>query len=55
LRVASLPDYSPIAELDYPDKIDPKVDYRFFLSMYYSGDMMRITNMRAVSEFDDKM
>ena len=33
LRVASLPDYSSIAELDDPDKIDPKVAYRFFLSM----------------------
>ena len=34
LRVASLPDYSSIAELDDPNKIDPKVSYRFFLSMY---------------------
>jgi len=33
LRVASLPDYSSIAELDDPNKIDPKVAYRFFLSM----------------------
>ena len=35
LRVASLPDYSSIAELDDPNKIDPKVAYRFFLSMHY--------------------
>ena len=35
LRVASLPDYSSIAELDDPNKIDPKVAYRFFLSMFY--------------------
>jgi len=35
LRVASLPDYSSIAELDDPNKIDPKVAYRFFLSMDY--------------------
>ena len=34
LRVASLPDYSSIAELDDPNKIDPKVAYRFFLSVY---------------------
>jgi len=33
LRVACLPDYSSIAELDDPNKIDPKVAYRFFLSM----------------------
>ena len=33
LRVASLPDYSSIVELDDPNKIDPKVAYRFFLSM----------------------
>jgi len=33
LRVASLPDYSSIAELDDPNKIDPTVAYRFFLSM----------------------
>jgi len=33
LKVASLPDYSSIAELDDPNKIDPKVAYRFFLSM----------------------
>ena len=55
LRVASLPDYSSIAELDDPNKIDLKVAYRFFLSMICSGDMMRITNMRTVSEFDEKM
>jgi len=33
LRVASLPDYSSIAELDDPNKINPKIAYRFFLSM----------------------
>jgi len=33
LRVASLPDYYSIAELDDSNKIDPKVAYRFFLSM----------------------
>jgi len=33
LRVASLPDYSSIAELDNRNKIDTKVAYRFFLSM----------------------
>jgi len=33
LRVASLPDYFSIAELDDPNKIDTKVAYRFFLSM----------------------
>jgi len=33
LRVASLPDYSSIAELDNPNKIDPNEDYRLFLSM----------------------
>ena len=55
LRVASLPDYSSIAELDDPNKIDPKVAYRFFLSMFSQGDMMRITNMRTVNEFDENM
>jgi len=35
LRVSSLPDYSSIAELDDPNKIDPKIAYRFFLSMFY--------------------
>jgi len=33
LRVASLPDYSSIAELDEPNKIDPTVKYRFFLDI----------------------
>ena len=33
LRVACLPDYSSIAELDDPNKIDPKVNYRFFLAI----------------------
>jgi len=55
LRVGSLPDYSTITELDDPNKIDPKVDYRFFLSMCNSGDIMRITSMRTVSKFDEKM
>jgi len=35
LRVASLPDYSSIAELDNPNKIDPKVNYRFFIAICY--------------------
>jgi len=35
LRVASLPDYSSVAELNDPNKIDPKVAYRFVLSMCY--------------------
>jgi len=33
LRVASLPDYSSIAELDDQNKIDPKINYRFFLAI----------------------
>jgi len=35
LRVASLPDYFSIAELDDPNKIDSKVNYRFFLAILY--------------------
>jgi len=35
LRVAFLPDYSSIAELNDPNKIDPKVNYRFFLAIRY--------------------
>jgi len=35
LRVACLPDYSSISELDDPNKIDPKIAYRFFLAMAY--------------------
>jgi len=34
LRVGSLPDYSLIAELDDPNKIDPKVNYRFFFTIH---------------------
>jgi hypothetical protein len=55
LRVASLPDYSSIAELDDPNKIDPMVAYSFFLSMNYEDDTMRITNFRIVTKFDEKM
>jgi len=55
LKIASLPDYSSIAELDYPSKIDPTVAYRFFFSMQNFGDMMKISNFRIVSKFDDKM
>ena len=33
LRVASLPYYASVAELNDPNKIDPKADYRFFISM----------------------
>jgi len=33
LKIASLPDYSSIVELDDPNKIDPNVAYRFFFSM----------------------
>lgn len=55
LRVSSLPEYSSIAELDDPNKINPSVAYRFFLSMVNPGDMMRIINIRTVSKFDEKM
>ena len=33
LRIACLPDYSSIVELNDPNKIDPKVNYRFFLAI----------------------
>jgi len=49
LRVASLPDYSSIAELDDPNKIDLKVAYRFYFSMSELGDLMKISNFRTVS------
>jgi len=55
LRVASLPDYSSIAELDDPNKIDPKVAYRFFLCLLNYGDIMRITKYCTVGKFDEKM
>jgi len=55
LRVSCLPDYSSIAELDISNRIDPTITYRFFLSMINSRDIMRITNMRTVSEFDEKI
>ena len=55
LRIASLPDYSSIAELDDPNKIDPKVHYRFFLAILSSGNMIRINNVSVVDKFDGKM
>jgi len=33
LRVGSLPDYSSIAELDDPKKINPKANYQFFFAI----------------------
>jgi len=48
LKVASLPNYSSIAELDIPDKIDPKEAYRFFLALKNEGDRMRITKIKTV-------
>jgi len=55
LRVASLPDYSSIAELDEPNKIDPKVNYRFFLAILSKGNIIRINNVSVVDKFDEKM
>ena len=55
LRVGSLPGYSSIAELDDPNKINPKVNYRFFLAIGGSGDMIRINNVSFVDKFDGKM
>jgi len=55
LRVASLPDYSSIAELDDPKKIYPKVNYRFFLAIYYQGDTIRLNKVSVVDKFDEKM
>lgn len=52
LKVASLPDYSLIFELN-PDRIDSKGDYRFFLSMSNKGDMIRVKKMEIVRNFDD--
>ncbi len=34
LKVGSYPDYSSILELDDPNKIDPKIPYRFFIYIY---------------------
>jgi len=48
LKVASLPNYSSIAELENPDKIDLKEAYRFFLSLKNEGDRMRITKIKTV-------
>jgi len=55
LRVGSLPDYSSITELDNQNKIDQNGAYRFFLAMLNQGDIMRITKIKTVSKFDDKM
>jgi len=55
LRVASLPDYSLIAELDDPNKIDLKVNYRFFVAILDKGNMIRINNVGIVDMFDGKM
>jgi len=55
LRVGSLPDYSSIAEHHDPNKIDPKVSYRFFIAIQHEGDMIRINNVRVVNKFDGKM
>lgn len=41
LRVASLPDYSSVAELDDTNKIEPKVAYHFFFSLVFHGDMKK--------------
>ena len=55
LRVASLPDYASVAELDDPNKIDPKVDYRFFITMYNKGDIIRIKKVIIGNIFNDSM
>ena len=53
LKVASLPDYSSIAELDDPKKIYPKVNYRFFLAIYYQVDTIRLNKVSVVDKFDE--
>ena len=55
LRIACLPDYSSIAELDNPNKIDPKVNYRFFFATADKGNMIRINSLSVVDKFDGKM
>ena len=55
LRVASLPGYASVAELDDPNKIDPKVDYHFFVSLACLGDIVRIKKINIVSRFDRMM
>jgi len=55
LKVACLPDYSSIAELDNPNKIDPKVNYRFFFAIADKGNMIRVHSFSVVDKFDGEM
>ena len=55
LRVASLPGYASVAELDDRYRVNPKIDYRFFVSIGLPGDIVRIKKISIVSCFDEKM
>lgn len=46
LRVASLPNYESILELDNINKIQVETKYRFFVYIYYIEDMIEITDVK---------
>jgi len=55
VRIASLPTYSSIVELDSLKKIDPKIDYRLYVALFYKEDLLTIAKMQIVDSFDDRM
>lgn len=53
LRVASLPNYAQMVELDDPNKIKSNTDYRFFIKIAYPGHMLEITEIIESDSFEN--
>lgn len=54
-RIACLPDYDLVAELDNKSKIKNDIDYVFGFSTVGDKSSLRLEDIEGVSEFDPKM
>lgn len=54
VRVGTLPNYESVVELDNPNLIDLKTQYRFFVFLYNPSNKITITMLHKVWQYDDK-
>lgn len=53
LKIATLPNYESVIELDDPNKIQPKTEYRVFVLIYFDGDLIEITDIIESDAFEN--
>lgn len=55
LKIATLPGYDNVWELDSSDRINLDRKYRLYLNIHHKHDILRVTGVQNVSKFDDNM